>query len=169
MTMNDWIVAVLAAAGSGLKDRLRDAPAGLMLRQQRIDERQHLSSVPETGKHSLLFRLFVIVLDEIPHDLRSIGDDRRVKVLVRCEFPQAGFVNQQQPVEHAMLAHQILGRGYLGFFFGLLFLLFAGLGGERGRYNQSACECGACNGSHFQDVAFWQDCHFNAPRFRELR
>jgi hypothetical protein len=95
----------------------------------------------------------MIVFDEIPHDLGGAGDDYRVKILVRAELPETGFINQEQAVQHAMLAHQILGRSYLRVLFRIL---FPGGCPKRGRHHESARERCACNGGYFQKVALFK-------------
>jgi hypothetical protein len=39
----------------------------------------------------------MVILDEIPHDLRRAGDNSGIEVLVRIELPQTRFIDQKQP------------------------------------------------------------------------
>src|SRR5207248_10481275 len=63
------LITLLPAAWDVAEDGFGDLPPGLMLSQQRIDEISHDSRFLEMRKHMLLFRLLVIVLDELANDL----------------------------------------------------------------------------------------------------
>lgn len=114
-----------------------------MLREQGIYQRPPLPDFSEPRKHGLFFGLLVRVSDEVADDVRRTSYCR---IKVRCEFPHASLVNQKQTIEYAVLPHRIFRWGYLDLLFGIAFL---GLGNERGRYNQSAREHRACDGSNF--------------------
>ena len=77
---------------------------------------------PEIAKDKTRFPEFT---PEVAHDLRCAGYDRGIEVLICVELSQARFINQKQPIEHAVLAHQILRRRDLRLLFGTL-LFFAG-------------------------------------------
>jgi hypothetical protein len=56
--------------------------AGPMLLQQYCDEVDKLVRLAKTWKQEVLFGLFVIVLDEILHQLGGIRDRRGIKILI---------------------------------------------------------------------------------------
>lgn len=59
----------------------------------------------------------MIVLDEVADDLRGAGDNSGIEVLIGIELAKSSFINQQQPIENAVLAHQILWRRHFRLFF----------------------------------------------------
>src|ERR1035437_5680988 len=75
----------------------------------------HFPRLLETRKHRFLFRFLMIVLDEVTHDLRRVGEDVGIEILAFGELPHCRFINQEHAIEYAMLAHEVLGRRGLHF------------------------------------------------------
>src|SRR5215472_8500790 len=105
------LVVVAKAVGRQLENHRRHPPPGLVLQQQHADEIEHLIGLLDTREDVLLLRLLVIVLDEVADDLCGLGDDRGIEILLGVELAHRRLVDQQHAVEHAMLAHQVLGQG----------------------------------------------------------
>src|SRR6266853_5266758 len=101
------IVAVPSTAGRVLQNRLRNPSARLMLCKQGVDKGHHLSGFLETRKNSFLFRLLVIIFDEVSYNLGRANDDRRIKVTIGSEFANSVLVDQKHAIEHTVLPHQI--------------------------------------------------------------
>ena len=82
----------------------------LMLREQHVDEVDHLPGFLEAREDVLFLRLLVVVLDEITHDLRRPADRGGIEIPLGVEFAHCRLVDQQRALEHAVLTHQIFGR-----------------------------------------------------------
>lgn len=164
-------VAIAAGGRRKADDGLRQLSSRRMLAQQGVDQIGHLAGLLEAGKDMGLLRLLMIIVDEVADDFRRLRDQAGIEVFLGVEFPQARFVNQQHPVQHAMLAHQILRRGYLllapGDQFPGLFgnaLLFGARGGGEERRRRHAGGKAAAEAEHLA-FAGCDDCHGGAFRW----
>jgi CubicO group peptidase (beta-lactamase class C family) len=114
----------------------------LMLLHQNVDELDHFSGLLEAREDELLLVLLVIILDEGADDLRRLGDDVRLDLLIGADAPNQLAVDEQKAAQHPVLAHQIFDRRDLVLF---LFLLLLALGGAHGlaaeHYDCRACAC----------------------------
>ena len=68
------IIAVSAARRRVLQDPLVDATPGLMLLQKRVDQIGEFSCLSKPREDEVLFRLLMIVLDEVADDIGGIRD-----------------------------------------------------------------------------------------------
>ena len=92
-----------------------------MLLQKHIDEIGQLVRLLEAREEEVLLQFLVIILDEIANDLRRFGDRLRRQIFVRVHATERLAVNEQDALQHAMFAHQVLRRRDLVV---LLFFLF---------------------------------------------
>jgi hypothetical protein len=107
------VLAWLGAARRKAEDRVRQAPPGLMLLIEHVHEIQHLSCRPKAREHVKSFVSLMVALDELANDLGRSGNDSRIERLVAGELLQPAFVDQQHPVEHPVLALQVLRRRHV--------------------------------------------------------
>ncbi len=56
------------------------------------------------------FVALVVVLDEGAHDLGGLRDELGPQRFARVEPAQELAVDEQEPAQHAVLAHEVLGR-----------------------------------------------------------
>src|SRR5262249_41841253 len=112
------------------------ASRGIVMLQKRVDEIDHLVGLFEAWKYVGLFRLLMIIVDEVADDLGGLRHQRRVEILIGRILPDRGLIEQQHPVQDPVFAHEILGWRH--FFLVLLLHLaagsgFPGLAGHDGR------------------------------------
>lgn len=81
-----------------------------MLRAQRGREIDETPGLFEAREQIVFLELLVIVLDEVPNDVRAVPDGLRRDVLARCDAPDRLVVHQHDALQHAMLAHQVFRR-----------------------------------------------------------
>ena len=123
-----------------LEDHVRDLPAGVVLGAEHLHQVGELVGLFEAGEEVVLLQLLVVVLDEAADDLRRLEQGLGREVLLRVQAPQDLVVHEHHPLQHAVLAHEVLGGGHLFLPFGGRIFLGLGLvvltlilGGRRGR------------------------------------
>jgi hypothetical protein len=93
-----------------LEDARGQLPPGLVLLSENPDEVGELSGLLEAREEVILLELLVVVLQEALDDrgraMERVGRER----LVRPDPPNALVVDQQDPVEDTVLAHEVLAR-----------------------------------------------------------
>src|SRR5207249_10850866 len=123
-------VAQLAAVGGVAKRFLvrvtkRDVgelAATLVLLQKHIDEIDEPIGFSEPWKEEILLELLVIILDEASDHFGGVEDGIGRKILAAIDPTDRFAVDQENALQHAVLAHQVLGGRDLLFPF-LWFLL----------------------------------------------
>src|SRR5579872_3012489 len=78
-----------------------------MLREESIDQINQLSGFAKPREKKVFFELLVIVLDEVTDNVGGAGQYRAVKRLFGAKTAEMFIVNEQDPVEQAVFAHEV--------------------------------------------------------------
>ncbi len=134
---------IFGFCGSG--DAFRESTSHGMLRPQVHRQFDQVVRLLKTGEYPGFFDLLVVILDESGNERRGFPHDFGVEAFPGLNAPACFVINQQNPIEYSMLAHEVFvgGNILILFFFPLGGLRAGGLlsgflpGGRLQRFNQS--------------------------------
>src|ERR1700758_5148260 len=107
-----------------------------------------LPCLAKPREQEILLQFFVILLYEMADDVRRTRQNRAIKRLFLRQQTEVVVVDEENTVEHSVLAHQVFCRRDLLVF--VFFFLLFGLLLSEGQGREQAC---ACAGSLAKETA----------------